>query len=122
MSKKKILVVDDETQLCDLVKMRLEANHYDVITANNGLGGLEKAKKESPDLILLDILMPSMDGYQTLQRLKEDVQTKSIPVIMLTAKSQVEDVTKAVDLGALDYIVKPFSPMTFLDKVRKAVG
>lgn len=79
------------------------------------------AKEEEPDLILLDILMPEMDGYQTLEKLKEDDQTKSIPVLMLTAKSQVGDVTKAVNLGAIDYIVKPFSHVVLLEKIHKAL-
>ncbi len=119
--KKKILVIDDETLLVDLVKIRLEANNYDVIAAYDGVEGLEKAKNEKPDLILLDISMPFMDGYQALQKLKENDQTKSIPVIMLTAKSQIDDVTKVADLGAADYVVKPFNPQTFLAKIHKAL-
>ena len=118
---KKILIIDDETLLVDLVKIRLEANNYEVIAAYEGVEGLEKAKNEKPDLILLDIAMPFMDGYQTLQKLKENDQTKPIPVIMLTAKSQVDDVTKVADLGAVDYVVKPFSPATFLEKIHKAL-
>ena len=119
--KKKILVVDDEALLVDLVKIRLEANNYEVVAAYDGVEGLEKARNEKPDLVLLDIAMPFMDGYQTLQKLKENAQTKPIPVIMLTAKSQVDDVTKVADLGAVDYIVKPFNPATFLEKIHKAL-
>ena len=121
MERKKILLVDDEIQLADMVKMRLEANNYDVITASGGIEGLEKAEKDDPDLILLDILMPGMDGYQTLEKLKENSETKSIPVIMLTAKGQADDLTRSVSLGAIDYVVKPFSPVKLLEKIKRAL-
>lgn len=121
MERKKILLVDDEIQLADMVKMRLEANNYDVITASGGIEGLEKAEKDNPDLILLDILMPDMDGYQTLEKLKENSETESIPVIMLTAEGQADDLTRSVSLGAIDYVVKPFSPVTLLEKIKTAL-
>ena len=121
MNKKRILVVDDEAELVKAIEIRLKQADYEILTAYDGLEGLEKAQKEKPDLILLDILMPNMDGYQTLQKLKEEESTKSIPVIMLTAKSQVDDVTKAADLGANDYIVKPFNHITLLEKIHKAL-
>ena len=118
---KKILVVDDEPSLVMMVESRLKANRYGVIIANNGIECLEKAQTEKPDLILLDIMMPEMDGFQTLEKLRENNQTKSIPVIMLTAKSQLDDVNKAANLGVTDYIVKPFSPVVFLEKIHKAL-
>ena len=118
---KKILVVDDDPHIVKLVESRLKANRYDVITAKNGIESLEKANKEKPDLIILDILMPEMDGYQTLRELKESAETKSIPVIMFTAKGQSEDVEKSYELGASDYIVKPFTPVTLLEKIHKAL-
>jgi len=83
----KILLVDDEPQLVVLASGRLKANGYDVITAPNGIVCLEKAKKELPDLILLDMMMPKMDGYQTLEKLKEDESTKQIPVVVFSAKA-----------------------------------
>jgi len=101
--------------------MRLEANNYDIVTACDGIEGVEKAQKEKPDLILLDVLMPNLDGFQTLEKLKENSQTKLIPVIMLTAKDQLADITKAIELGANDYIVKPFDYRAMLEKIQKAL-
>lgn len=119
--KKKILIIDDEVQLLEMVKIRLEANNYAVVTASNGPDGLKKAEEEKPDLILLDILMAGMDGYQTLEKLKGSDQAKAIPVLMLTAKSQIGDVTRADSLGAVDYVVKPFNPPMLMEKIRKAL-
>ncbi|MFQ5951841.1 MAG: PleD family two-component system response regulator [Candidatus Omnitrophota bacterium] len=117
----RILVVDDEPHTVKMVESRLRANGFDVITAQNGAEGLEKARAESPDLILLDIIMPEMNGHETLSKLKESEETKSIPVIMFTSKGQVEDVEKASYAGAVDYIVKPFDPIALLNKIRKAL-
>ena len=118
---KKILVVDDEPNIVKIVANRLKANGYEVVTAYNGLEGLEKAGQESPDLILLDVIMPDMDGYQVLSRLKDDPRTKPIPVIMVTARGQLDDVNMATELGAVDYVVKPFNPVLFLQKIHKAL-
>jgi len=121
MGEIKILIVDDNPDLTAVLKVRLEAFGYKVVTADNGHKCLEKVREEKPDLILLDILMPSMDGFQTLKELKEDAKTKSIPVIMLTAKDQLSDVAKANDLGARDYIVKPFDYRVMLEKIKKVL-
>ena len=118
---KRILVVDDEPHSVKMVESRLRANGYDVITAGNGAEGLEKARKEAPDLILLDIVMPQMNGHETLSKLKESSETKSIPVIMFTSKGQVDDVERATYGGAVDYIVKPFDPIMMLNKIKKAL-
>lgn len=118
----KILIVDDEPELVKAIEIRLKQANYEVLTAYDGLEGLEKAKKEKPDLILLDILMPNIDGYQTLSKLKEDGITKDVPVIMLTSKSQVNDVAEAIGLGAVDYIVKPFEPRILLEKIKKELS
>jgi len=117
----KILIVDDNPDLIALLKVRLKTFGYEVVTADNGHKCLEKAREENPDLILLDILMPSMDGFQALKELKEDAKTKSIPIIMLTAKDQLSDVAKANDLGAADFIVKPFDYRVLLEKIKKVV-
>ncbi|MCK5179249.1 MAG: response regulator [Candidatus Omnitrophica bacterium] len=117
MSKKKILIVDDEIELVELVKIRLEANGYEVITANSGLEGLSKAASEVPDLIVLDIGMAEMDGYTALQKLREEETTKDIPVIMLTAYAKMQSLFEME--GISDYIVKPFDPQDFLEKVEK---
>ena len=115
--KKKILVVDDEPHLAEMMANRLRASRYEVVTALKGHEALEKAKRENPDLILLDILMPDMDGYQVLVQLKEDGATQTIPVIMLTVKKWSQDIKKAMESGAADYIVKPFDPHVLLRKI-----
>jgi CheY-like chemotaxis protein len=119
MAKKKILVVDDEVELVELVKIRLEANGYEVVMANSGLEGLSKASSESPNLIVLDIGMAEMDGYTVLQKLKEDEKTKDIPVIMLTAYAKMQSLFEME--GISDYIVKPFDPQDFLARVDKVL-
>lgn len=121
MDKKRILVVDDEPELVEMIKLRLEANDYDVITAYDGEQALDIVK-EKPDLILLDIIMPKIDGYEVAARLKQSDRTSSIPIIMLTAKGQVEDVEKSYAVGAIDYIVKPFDPRLLLEKIRKSLN
>src|SRR5512136_798157 len=114
----KILVVDDEPNIVKLVESRLRANGYDVVSAANGSQGLERARQEKPDLILLDIMMPEMNGEAVLIEIKKDPATKSIPVIMLTAKQDADDIVRCVaDLGATDYIVKPFVAGEFLRKI-----
>lgn len=113
------MLVDDEPQLVDLVKMRLEANDYDVAVAFNGEEGLKKAQEETPDLVLLDVTMPQMDGYTVASKLRQLEQTKSIPIIMFTAKSAPDDVARSHQLGAVDYIVKPFDQLVLLEKVKK---
>ena len=118
----KILVIDDEPDLVKAIKIRLNQFGFEVIVAYNGGEGAKKAKEEKPDLILVDILMPEMDGFQTLGKLKQDSSTKSIPVIMLTAKSQLDDVIEATNLGAVDYVVKPFDYRILVEKIKKSIG
>jgi len=122
VKKNRILVVDDETNLVKAIEIRLKQANYEVLTAGDGIEGLEKAKKERPDLILLDVLMPGMDGYQTLVELKALDETKSIPVVMLTAKGQVEDVVTAQGMGADDYVVKPYNFIILLEKIRNLLN
>jgi len=118
---KKILVVDDEPSVVKMVAFRLKKEGLDVVIAQNGTECLEKAKGETPDLILLDVTMPEMNGHEVLVKLKESAETKSIPVIMFTAKGQVEDVERSSREGAVDYISKPYDPVTLLGKVKKAL-
>ena len=119
MSKKKILIVDDEIELVELLKIRLEASGYEVVTAHSGLEGLSRATSEVPDLIVLDIAMPEMDGYTTLQKLKEEEKTKAIPIIMLTAYAKMKSLFEME--GVSDYIVKPFDPPDLLSRIDKAL-
>ena len=119
MAKKKILIVDDEIELIELVKYRLESGGYDVITANTGLEGLSKAASEHPDLMILDIAMPEMDGYTMVQKLKEDENLRDIAVIMLTTYAQMKGLFEVE--GVSDYIIKPFEPKDFLSRVEKVL-
>lgn len=118
MDKKKILIVEDENQMVEMVKMRLEANNYFVLSASDGQEGLEKAKKEHPDLIILDLMLPKMDGYKVCGLLKKDTRYRKIPVIMFTARAQ-EDVSLGKEAGANAYITKPFEPQILLGKIKE---
>ncbi len=108
-SYKTILVVDDDPDIVALSKTILEGEGYGVQTANNGLEVFSRLEEQKPDLIILDIMMPQMDGTAVLKRLKETAETSSIPVIMLTARVQYEDMLKGYELGAEYYITKPFT-------------
>lgn len=119
---KKILVVDDETELLKALSIRLKTSGYEVITASDGQEGLEKAKSLNPDLIVLDVLMPKMDGYEACRMLKFDEKYKSIPIIMLTAKAQDIDKVMGKKVGADDYITKPFETQDLIDKIKRRLG
>ncbi len=114
--KKTVLVVDDTPENLNVVKGVLVPT-YRVIAAVNGLLALKLAEKQAPDLILLDVMMPDMDGFEVCRRLKANPQTADIPVIFLTAKNEIEDETSGFDLGAVDYITKPISPPTLIRRV-----
>jgi DNA-binding response OmpR family regulator len=119
---KKILLVDDEVELVEMIKMRLEANGYDVITAYDGLEALSKARSENPDLILLDLMLPKMDGYKVCRTLKFDEKYKHIFIIMFTARAQGEDEKMGKEVGADRYIVKPFEPQKLIAKIKELLG
>ncbi len=114
---KKILVIDDEEELLGMIKLRLEANHYEVVTADNGVTGLEQWKKEQPDLIVLDVMMPEMDGFTFIQEAKTRKELNDALIIVLTAKAQVEDIFKME--GVKDYILKPFNDSDLLATIKK---
>ncbi len=120
--KKKILVVDDEEDIVTTIKMRLEASGYEVIAASDGNAAYEKAKAESPDLIILDLMLPGMDGYQVCRLLKFDDYYKGIPIIMLTAQSQKEDREWGQKVGADLYLTKPFEPKELVEKIKEFLG
>ncbi|OGX37764.1 MAG: hypothetical protein A3G91_04520 [Omnitrophica WOR_2 bacterium RIFCSPLOWO2_12_FULL_50_9] len=117
---KKILVIDDEPQFVQVLKVRLEANGYGVVTAGDGMAGLETWKKEKPDLIILDIMMPELDGYSFVQDSKTNPDLKPCPIIVLTAKPGFDEIFKIE--GVKDYIVKPFNDKELLEKIRKHLG
>ncbi len=115
---KRILMVDDSKDILQVVSQRLKSWGYDVVTANSGEEGLRLASELIPDLILLDIMMPKMKGRDVCARLKADPKTKAIPVIFLTALGLADHVKAGLDLGAEDYIVKPFEPEELRDRIR----
>jgi two-component system alkaline phosphatase synthesis response regulator PhoP len=116
---KKILAVDDERHIVRLVEVNLQRAGYEVVTAYDGREALEKVKAESPDLVVLDVMMPYMDGFEVLKNLKADPATAEIPVIMLTAKAQDADVFRGWQSGVDCYLTKPFNPMELLTFVKR---
>jgi len=119
---KRILVVDDETQLVEMVKMRLEANGYEVLSAYDGQEALDKARAEKPDLMILDLMLPKLDGYKVCRMLKFDEKYKSIPIILFTARVQESDKETGSQVGADAYITKPFEPQVLLAKIKELLG
>jgi DNA-binding response OmpR family regulator len=116
---KKILAVDDEKHIVRLVQINLQKEGYEVVTASNGREALERVASDKPDLIIMDVMMPEMDGFGALKILKADTATAGIPVIMLTAKAQDADVFQGWKSGADLYLTKPFNPQELLTFVRR---
>ncbi len=113
--RRRVLVVDDEPRMVRFVRMNLELEGFAVSEAGNGIEALEKVRQDLPDLVLLDVMLPEMDGFETLRQIR---QFSTIPVIMLTAKGEEDDRIRGLDLGADDYVAKPFSPRELLSRVR----
>jgi twitching motility two-component system response regulator PilG len=120
--KKTVLVVEDKASLTQMLQFLFLSKGLSVQIAFDGKEALEKVSDISPDLILLDIMMPRMDGFEVLERLKGNPETAKIPVIMLTARKSREDMDKARDLGAVEYITKPFKAVEVVDKVLRHIG
>ncbi|MDW8801106.1 response regulator transcription factor [Clostridium sp. A1-XYC3] len=118
MSEDKILVVDDEEHIRELIKFNLEQNGYKTISADNGLDALKKAKADNPQLILLDVMLPDMDGYDVCKEIRRDNSISSTPIIMITAKGEEFDKVLGLELGADDYITKPFSIRELMARVK----
>jgi two-component system, OmpR family, alkaline phosphatase synthesis response regulator PhoP len=116
---RKILAVDDEKHIVRLVQVNLERQGYEVVTANDGREALQKVEEERPDLVVLDVMMPYMDGFEVLQNMRRNPATRDIPVIMLTAKAQDADVFKGWQSGVDCYLTKPFNPMELLSFVKR---
>src|SRR3989338_2575245 len=119
--KKKILVVEDEPHISKLVKYIMEKNGFEVLQAYVGQEGIEMAKKEKPNLIILDVMMPNMDGFEVARRLSSDGKTKDIPIIMLSSAAQFKDKMKGIDSAAIDYITKPFDKDELVEKVKEHI-
>lgn len=115
---KKILIIEDDTNIVELLKFNLEANGYDVQVAYDGKQGIDSAININPDLVLLDIMMPIIDGIEVLNRLQRENATKNIPIIMLTAKSSEMDKIIGLEIGADDYVTKPFSISELIARVK----
>ena len=112
----KILIIDDEPNILLLVKNRLEANTYEVITAKDGEEGLKKVLDEKPDLVIVDVMMPKLNGYDFVKKVKYNRETENIPIIVLSAQGKLKDL---FDIEGLDFIDKPFDPEELLGKVKK---
>jgi DNA-binding response OmpR family regulator len=122
MDRKKILLVDDSSTVLLMEKMILSKSEYDVVTARDGVEGVEKARCELPDLILMDVVMPRMDGFEAVRKLREDDSTRSIPVIMVTTRGELQSVETGYASGCSDYVTKPINGLELLTKVRSCLG
>lgn len=118
----RILVIDDEQDMVSAIKLRLEANGYEVIAAKDGPEGLNKARMEKPNLIILDIMLPRLDGFKVCRMLKYDEKFKNIPIIMFSAKVQKRDIERGKEMGADAYITKPFKADELLAKMKELLG
>ncbi len=113
-----ILVAEDQEHIRSLITYKLKNSGYTVVTAVDGLEAIKKAEETNPDLILLDVMMPLLTGFEVLARLKQHEKLKTVPVLMVTAQSQEDEVIKGLELGADDYITKPFSPNELVARVK----
>ncbi len=119
---KKILIVDDEDGIVKLVQMYLEYHHYEVLTASDGQEGLDKAKSDKPDLIILDLMLPRINGYKVCGLLKKDSRYAKIPIILFSAKTQEKDIKLGQEVGANAYLTKPFDPEILLSKIKELIN
>ncbi len=118
MDRLKILVVDDDPDIYEIVETNLEGAGYQVVGASDGAEGLRKVRSENPDLVILDVLMPEMDGWEVLRNVERDPQTAGVPVIMLTCKSEDLDILRGLEEGAVEYVTKPFYPENLVASVK----
>jgi two-component system response regulator VicR len=120
---KRVVCIEDEPEMIDLVRLILGRKGFDVIGANGGIEGLETVRREEPDLVLLDLMMPDMDGWEVYQQMKADDTLRDIPVVVVTAKAQSIDKVLGLHIAKVDdYITKPFGPQELLESVEKIIG
>lgn len=119
---KKILIADDEPDFVELISMRLEVNGFEVVAAKDGQEAIDKTKKEKPDLLILDLMMPKLDGFEVCRMLKFDDNFKNLPIIVLSALDQQQDREKAIEAGADEYFIKPFDLSLLLTKIKNLIG
>jgi DNA-binding response OmpR family regulator len=117
----RVLIVDDEAPIRLLCRVNLEAEQMQVLEAGDGPTGLETARREKPDVILLDVMMPGLDGWRVAEELLDDPATSSIPIVFLTARAELRDRARGLDLGGLDYITKPFNPVDLAPMIRDLI-
>jgi DNA-binding response OmpR family regulator len=115
----RVLVVDDDAPIRLLCRVNLEAEGMEVIEAADGTDGLEKARSTSPDVVLLDVMLPKLDGWRVAEALLEDPTTGEIPIVFLTARAELRDQARGLELGGIDYITKPFNPVELADVIRE---
>ena len=118
----RVLIVDDEAPIRLLCRVNLEAEEMEVLEAGDGPTGLEAARRESPDVILLDVMMPGLDGWRVAEELLDDPATSSIPIVFLTARAELRDRARGLDLGGLDYVTKPFNPVDLAPLIRDLIA
>ena len=117
MAKPKILVIEDEADILEVISYNLEREGHKVISCRNGEQGLSRIRTDNPDLVILDLMLPGMDGVEVCRQVKSDPVTRAIPVIMVTAKAEESDIVLGLGIGADDYITKPFSTKDAIDRV-----
>jgi DNA-binding response OmpR family regulator len=117
-----VLVIDDEAPIRLLCRVNLEAEQMDVLEASDGPSGLEQAREHRPDVILLDVMMPGLDGWRVAEHLLEDERTNEIPIIFLTARAEFRDRARGLDIGGIDYVTKPFNPLELAPLVRELLA
>jgi DNA-binding response OmpR family regulator len=118
----RVLVVDDEAPIRLLCRVNLEAEGMTVLEAADGPSGLEAARTERPDVILLDVMMPGLDGWRVAEELLDDPDTRGIPIVFLTARAELRDRARGLDLGGLDYVTKPFNPVDLAPLIREVIA
>jgi DNA-binding response OmpR family regulator len=121
MLTKKILLIDDEADFAEMIKLRLEAGGFQIDVASDGATGIEKAIQGQPHLILLDIMMPGMDGFAVLRRMRKESAIRNIPIVMLTARGEFKSITEAQAIGAADYLIKPVETTELLKLISRYI-
>jgi len=122
MAPATVLVVDDDPVILKLLEVNFEMEGFEVVRAADGFEGLERARAVRPDIVVLDVMMPRMTGYEVAKALREDVDTAHIPIIFVTARAQSSDVERGMELGVDDYITKPFDPLDLIDRVNRLLA
>jgi len=118
----RVLVIDDEPPIRLLCRVNLEAEGMEVLEAGDGPSGLETARSEQPDVVLLDVMMPGLDGWRVAEELLDDERTSAIPIVFLTARAELRDRARGIDLGGVDYVTKPFNPVELAPLVRELLA